>query len=49
MKNFEGLPLSLYTFERWGNIFQVLEAEAHQTPMLSPEGIKIANDEGVKT
>ena len=49
IKKIEGLTLSSYTLEIWGNIFLVLEEEAHQTPMLSPEGIKRAKGEGVKT
>ena len=47
IKNFKGLPLSSYTLERLGNIFKVLEAETHKTPMLLPEGIKILRGEGV--
>ena len=42
---FEGIPLSSYLLDRLGKIFQVLEAEAQQTPMLSPEGIMRANNE----
>ena len=42
------MPLSTYTWERWVKIFQVLEAEAQQTPMLSPEGIMREKVEGVK-
>ena len=48
IKNFEGLPLSSYTLESWRKIFQVLEAVAQHTPILSPEGIKIAKGEGIK-
>ena len=47
-KNFEGLPLSSYILEIWRKIFQVLEAEAQQNPMLLPEDIKRAKGEGVK-
>ena len=43
--NFEGLLPSSYSLEIRGKIFQVLEAEAQQTPMLSPEGIMRANNE----
>ena len=42
------MPFSSYTLERWGTIFQVLEAEDQQTPMLLPEGIKIVKGEGIK-
>ena len=31
---FQGLPMSAYSLVRWGKIFQVLEAEALETPML---------------
>ena len=48
VKNFEGIPLSSYILEIWGKIFQVLDAEDQQTPMLSPEGIKIEKGEWVK-
>ena len=34
--------------EIWGKIFQVLEAEDQQTPMMFPEVIKRAKGEGVK-
>ena len=46
--NFEGIPISFYSLERWVKIFQVLEAEAHQTSILSPEGIMRAKGEGIK-
>ena len=42
------MPLYYYKFRIWVKIFQVLEAEAHQTPMLSPEGIKRSKVEGIK-
>ena len=48
VKNFEGLTLSTYTLERWGNIFQILEEEAQKTPMMSPDGITRAKGEEVK-
>ena len=48
VKNFEGLPLFSYSLERWGSIFQVLEAEAQQTLMLSSEGIIRAKGEEIK-
>ena len=47
-KKFEGLPLSTYNLYRCGNILQVLESEAQQTPMMSPEGINRAKGEGNK-
>ena len=34
--------------DRWDKTFQVLEAEAQQTPMMSPEGIKRVKGEGIK-
>ena len=48
VNNFEGIPISFYSLERWVKIFQVLEAEAHQTSILSPEGIMRAKGEGIK-
>ena len=42
VSNFEGRPLSSYTLEIWGNVFQGLEAESHHKTMMSSEGIKIA-------
>ena len=48
VKNFEGLPLSSYSLERWGKIFRLLEEESQQTPMMSPEGIMRAKGEGIK-
>ena len=47
-KNFEGLPLSSYTLERWGKISQMLEEEDQHTPMMLPEGINRAKVEGDK-
>ena len=41
--------MSSYTLDIWGDIFQVLEAEDQQTPMLSLEGIKRAKGKGVNT
>ena len=32
--------MSAYYFVRWGKIFKVLEEEALEMPMLSPDGIK---------
>ena len=49
IKNLEGLPLSYYTLERWGKIFQLLEVEAQNTPMLLHQRIKRAKGEGVDT
>ena len=40
--------MSTYTLERWGDIFQVLELEAQQTPLILPACIKISKGEGVK-
>ena len=48
VKNFERLPLSSYPLEIWGNIFQVLEAEAQQTPIILPEGIMREKGESIK-
>ena len=42
---FEGLPMFTYSLGRQDEIFQLLEAEARQTPMLLPEVIKIAKGE----
>ena len=49
VKNFEGRPLSYYTLDIWGKSFQVLEAEAQQNLMPSPEGINRTKGEGVNT
>ena len=48
VKNFEGLPLPSYPLDIWGKIFQVLEAEAQQTPILLPKGIMRAKGESIK-
>ena len=48
VKNFKGIPMSTYSSGIWRKIFQVLEAEAKKTPVLSTEGIKGAKWEGVK-
>ena len=48
VNNFEGMTMSAYTLERWGEIFQVLDAEAQQTHDLSPEGNTISKGEEVK-
>ena len=48
VKNFEGLPIYTYILGIWGKIFQVLEAEAQQTTMISPEYIKRTKGEGFK-
>ena len=48
INNFEGLPLPSYTLEIRGKIFQVVEAEAQQTSMLFPEGIRRAKGEDIK-
>ena len=42
VKGFQGLPMSAYFLVRWGKMFQVLEAESLETPMMSPDGIKRA-------
>ena len=42
IQDLQGLPQSYYSLAQWVNIFQVLEAEALETPMLSPYGIKKA-------
>ena len=34
--------MSAYPLVRWGNIFQVFEAEALEMPMMSMDGIKAA-------
>ena len=49
IKTFEGMPLYSYTLEIWGKIFQVLDAEAQNTPIMLPGGINISKGEGVKT
>ena len=38
---FQELPHSFYALVQWVNIFQLLEAEALRTPIMSPDGIKI--------
>ena len=48
VNKFEGLPMPNYTLEISVNIFQMLETEAHQAPMLLLEGIKRATSKGVK-
>ena len=42
-QGFEYLPMSSYYLGHWGNILQVLEAEALETTMLSLDGIKREN------
>ena len=39
---FEGLQMSSYTLRLRRKLFQDLEAEAQQTPIMSPEVIRIA-------
>ena len=48
IKNSEVLTLSSYTLDIREKIFQVLEEESQQTPMMFPEGIKRAKGERVK-
>ena len=45
VKSFEGLPLSSYTMGTCEEIFQVLEAEAWQTPTIFFEEIMISKGE----
>ena len=45
---FEEIPLESYSLEIWTDIFQVIEAEALQTPMISPEGMKTEKGESHK-
>ena len=48
INNFEGLTLYSYSLERWRNIFQVLDSEAHHNPVVLPEGIMREKGEGIK-
>ena len=41
---FQELLHSFYALVQWVIFFQVLEAEALGTPMLSPDGIKISKE-----
>ena len=45
VQRFKGLPMLVYSLVRRVNIFQVLEAEALETPMLSLYGIKRSKGE----
>ena len=49
VNKFEGMPMPTYTLERWSKIFQIMDAEAQETPVLLPERIKIEKGEGVNT
>ena len=42
VKGFKCLHMSTYTLGRWEKIFQFLESEAQQIPLLLPEDIKRA-------
>ena len=42
VKSSEGTLLLSYTLGQWEKIFQVLEEEAQQTPMMLSEGIRIS-------
>ena len=48
VKSFEGTPLLSYTLGKWEKIFQVLEEEAQQTPMMLSEGIRISKGGVIK-
>ena len=43
VKGFEVITMSTYTLGQREKIFQILEAEAQQKPMMLPEGIKKEN------
>ena len=45
---FEVLPTKQYYLQRWVAIFQVIEAEAINNPILSPEGIRREKGEDQK-
>ena len=45
VQGFKGLPQSSYSLVRWVKIFQVLEAEALENPILSLDGTKRSNVE----
>ena len=45
---FKGPPTEIYILRRWTSIFQVIEAEEINKPMLSPEGISRVKGEALK-
>ena len=47
VRSSEGFPLLSYTLDQWREILQFIESEAYKTPMMYPEGIRIAKGEVV--